>query len=139
MLDKETYQAKRQNLLLRQQELRDRQAEQSDFKEKSALIEPFLELVKNLSRLYAMALPNEKCQMVDLAFSNLTVWAKNIAFTPRDWLVAVGSGEAVLCGAHCRDGNRNSQQLGEPAIRDVSDVLDCQEIHALLKLHKAVD
>jgi len=88
-IDTETYNQRRQSLLLDQRRLEEDIERMQQSLGSAERVRAFLELVKALAQLYETMKPPEKRHMVEIAFSNRQVRGKHPEFEPSDWLQPV--------------------------------------------------
>ena len=117
LIDKETFNARNQKLLLDKARLEEEIAEAENKDADPERLRNFLELIKNLAVTYIYGEPDEKREIAQMAISNRTVVGKNVLVEPSDWLVAAETAIAGLIGAPDRDTLRSSPDMQDPKIR----------------------
>jgi hypothetical protein len=133
-IDEETYRKKALSLDLRQMEISKARENQKSKQDQGRFAQVFLEHAKNLCQTYFFATESEKRQMLDLCFSNMSVFAKKAELQTKDWLVrALDFQLAPSCADH-RAENRSCPELGELDIQGIIDGLDYQEARGFCKL-----
>jgi transposase len=108
------------------------------FGEQTRHIQKFLEHAKNLARAYFYADPSEKRQLLELCFSNMSIFGKTVEIEPRNWLWPLLNCSSILVGAPDAGTSRSKQQLGKPEIYDVVDALTCFEAARVVSICEAV-
>ncbi len=111
IIDDETYQTKKQKLLMERKTIENQRAKQANKEEILHNIRKFLERVKNLCFTYAMATRLEKREIVKITTSNRIVTERNVYLEPRNWLLAVDNIATVLYGAPSRPTSRRPQHV----------------------------
>lgn len=138
VIDEATFKDKALSLDLRQAELSIARENQQSKQEQAAFAEAFLEHAKTLAVTYFMADPPEKRQMLDLCFSNMSVFGKKPVIQTKNWLVeALDLTTTPFC-ADYRGENRSCPELGELVIERIADCLSYPEVHDLRRLCDAV-
>jgi len=99
VIDDETYQSKKEKLLLQRKSIEDTQRKSINIDEIANNIRKFLERVKNLCLTYQMATRTEKRELVKITSSNRFVSERNVVLAPRKWLQAVDAAVPFLYGA----------------------------------------
>ena len=98
-IDHDTYQNRRQSLLLEKRKLEEEAQKMADRCDAADQVRRFLELAKTLASYYQSINPDEQRQFVELAFSNRTVCGKSVELVPSDWLQPVRNAVGVGCDA----------------------------------------
>ena len=88
-IDTDTYNQRRQSLLLDQKRLEEDIARMQQAQGSAERVRAFLELVKTLARLYETLKRPEKRNLVEIALSNRQIRGKFPEFEPSDWLLPV--------------------------------------------------
>lgn len=96
LIDKETFERRRANLVMEEAALRERQASNEDLARTVGQMRRIIELVKSLANAYYYGNPYEKRQIVKFATSNRTVIGKNVYLEPSDWLQRVENAVGIL-------------------------------------------
>ncbi|WP_127520000.1 recombinase family protein [Mesorhizobium sp. Z1-4] len=111
LIDKDTFNRRKETLLLEQAELQGKLAEADRQTVSPTQVRSFLERIKSLAEHYVFAQPDEKRQIVEIATSNRTVLGKTVYLEPSNWLRAAQDALAVLECAHSRDNSRRTGKL----------------------------
>jgi site-specific DNA recombinase len=109
LISEQLFAQKQQELLLQKESSRERQNTDRP-RPTAADMRNFLELAKDVGRLYESADRDERRQIVDATTSNRTVSGKSLSVEPQPWLVETSSSVAVLSSALHRTTNRTSKQ-----------------------------
>jgi len=117
IIDDETYQAKKQKLLMERKTIEGQRAKQTNMEEILYNIRQFLERVKSLCFTYKMATKSEKREIVKITTSNRIVTERNIYLEPRNWLLAVENIATVFCGDPSRPTSRRLQRVRDQHIK----------------------
>ena len=117
IIDDETYQAKKQKLLMERKTIEDQSAKHTNKEEILHNVQKFLERMKSLCFTYEMATNPEKREIVKITTSNRIVTERNIYLEPRNWLLAVDNIATVLCGAPSRPTSRRPQHVRDQHIK----------------------
>ena len=117
IIDDETYQAKKQKLLMERKTIEDQKAKSSNNEEILYNMRNFLEQVKNLCFTFTLAENPEKREIVKITTSNRTVTERSVYLEPQKWLLAVDDIVTVLCGAPPRPTSRRPQHVRDRQVR----------------------
>lgn len=110
IIDDETYQRKRGQLLFEKKKLEEQQREQANEAHEPERVRQFLERVKDFLYSYRNVNSVEKREIAELTTSNRLVDQRNILLEPRNWLTTIDEAVAVLCGAPDRPTSRTHQR-----------------------------
>ena len=99
LIDKNTYNTRRETLLLQKAALEKSLRQTQDLRAAPMNVRKFLELAKNLARLYQTLTKAERRTFVYIATSNRLVFGKNLQLEPSNWLQVIPQAEAVPCCA----------------------------------------
>lgn len=131
-IDEKTFASRKVSLEFRQAELSERANIHQTKQEKNTSTRKFLEHVQSLARTYFFANHSEKRQLLDLCFSNKSIFAKNVEIAPQEWLWVMSKHPAILVGAPHDGESRSLQDLKFPGNRPSRDTetissssLDC--------------
>ena len=138
-IDEATYKKKVLGLDFRQMEISKAHENQKTREEKGRFAGVFLEHAKNLAQTYFFATDSEKRQMLDLCFSNMSVFDKSPLLQTRNWLSEALDFQLTPFCADYRGENRSCPDLGELEIQGIIDGLDCQEAQQLVELCSKIE
>ncbi len=119
-ISKETYNARREKLLLEQKQLQKKLEEGRRKRACPAKVERFLERVKSLAEHYDSADPDERRRIAELFTSNRSVLAKNVDLQLPIWLQDTQNAVDVLSCADRRPNNRRSSEAHEAHIETLA-------------------
>lgn len=126
LIDKDTFNERKAALLFEEASLKEQAAILAAKQVDPEHIEKFLELVKNLGKLFYSARGAEKYEIAKIATSNRTVCGKNIYIEPADWLVEVVQTVSALCSPP----HRNTYRRGSKCLE--SDICSPDQTRALI-------
>ncbi len=129
-IDHDTYQNRRQSLLLEKRKLEEEAQKIADWRDAADQVRRFLELVKTLTTYYRSINPDEQRQFVESAFSNRTVRGKSVELVPSDWLMPVQNAAAVGCGRHSRPNSRSGSRLTLAEVEALVTAVYSDEVQA---------
>lgn len=133
VIDDETYQVKKQKLLVERTLLENKQAESTPVSEKLRNVRKFLELVKSLYLTYISADTAEKRQIARLATSNRFVSGRNVMIEPQNWLSVVDQAVSVLCGAPARPTSRSSPAMRDQHMEQLANLIKDDEVQTMME------
>lgn len=144
VLDDETYQNERKRLLIDQAKIKQGQSQTSRKRTNEQTLERFLELAEDLCQTYIFALPSEKRQIVEMAFSNRTVFDKKLYIEPRKWVSDALNLPLVLYSTQVDPNARSGVDVPESAIaREIGEYLgslDCAQLEKMIDvLHRSLE
>lgn len=135
LIDKDTFNAKKQALLLEQTKLRDEIAERDarpDITEDH--IQKILELMKSLYLTYLFATPDEKRQIALLATSNRIISGRNAFAQPQNWLLQASVLMDTPFGDPDRGSSRTGRHVTERHFDKFAELLQSQDLRDLSKI-----
>ncbi|CAN7520792.1 recombinase family protein [Rhizobium sp. LjRoot254] len=127
LIDKETFNRRKEVLLLEQAELEKRCADACRDKASPQMVRRFLERIKNLAEHYIFAPSDEKREIVQIATSNRMVWNKSVYLEPSNWLKETQEALAVSCGGPSRLSSRRVPQLVNEQVAALVDLANSDE------------
>lgn len=133
-VDEDSYKSKHAELQLAAQKCREDQQSAGQTRQNQQNVARLLEYLKTLATTYLLANASEKRQLLEMAFSNLSVADKTPLFTTKNWLQYANFLQVVPCGGPDENHDRSDQRSRIPASNDIMDVLNCPEAQDLLKL-----
>jgi len=126
VIDDNTYQRKKQKLLLQRKSIEETQRKSINIDEVANNIRKFLERVKNLCLTYQMATSTEKRELVKITSSNRLVSERNIVLAPQKWLQAVDAAVPFLCGAPPPANSRRRRDMLNQYVEELVKVTQIQ-------------
>lgn len=107
VFDRETYQTKKNQLLLEEQELKEKLTNlKTDFDEAGKRLEAFLELLNSAYLSYKSGTPEEKRELVKTVFSNCKIRDKSVLVKPYFPFQLMSERQSVISGGPERDTSR---------------------------------
>ncbi|QJB68922.1 recombinase family protein [Parasphingorhabdus halotolerans] len=89
MIDKDTFNERKQGLLLEAETLQKEQSSAANYTAKAAHLRSIIELTKSLQKSHEMADRGQKQRIVEITTSNRVVIGKNVYLEPQNWLLEV--------------------------------------------------
>jgi site-specific DNA recombinase len=108
LIEPDSYQTKKQSLMIEQRRLAELQAEVTKNAANPTAVQKFLELATNLAVLYQSAAKAQKRRIVEWATLNRLASGKSAYFAPSKWLIDTQNMLGVL---QCAEGRDNSRIL----------------------------
>ena len=138
VISKEIYEGRKQDLLISEQELSQKQGKTLSQEQFQQHLEDLFELLKSLYCAYFLAKAPEKRRFLKILFSNRSVTDKNIELEPRSWLGTVSGLRGVLFGPHFHDNFRKNDDVPFPVSEDTKAFFASQEWQELKGLHENI-
>ena len=133
IIDKATFMARKEKLLLEKTAIEQEAADQDRFGRDKDAIGRLLELLKNLAMHYDYADPVGKREIIEIGTSNRSVMAKNVSVEPANWLVRAEEAVTGLSGADARTTSRiwRLSKRSEWRIRELAALARSSEVGRL--------
>jgi len=126
LIDKDTFNERKQALLLEAETLQQEGAEQGNQGAKAAQLGTIIELTKSLKRSHEMANRAEKRRIVESTSSNRFVIGKEIYLEPQNWLLEVRNLASTPSGDPSRIEDRinliTSERVVQTALRSIFSI-----------------
>lgn len=139
LIDKETLQAKQEDLLVLETQLSQNARETRSADEIRAHVAKILEHLKSLVATYLLANVAEKRQFLDLVFSNISLTDRNSLFQTKTWLDEATNLQVVPYCGRSEDTHRRLPDLGSSEIQEFIDTLNCPEARDFCRLCDEID
>jgi len=110
IIDNETFQKKKQEILLARKRWQEQQCQSSDLSTRLQNLDKFLEHVKSLYASYVLASSDRKREILVFLTSNRTVENRNVYIEPQKWLFALETMLTISGGEPCSTTSRTNQQ-----------------------------
>lgn len=111
LIDEPTFAARKEKLLLEKLKMEEAIKIAQTAGQEPERVQRFLELIKSLATGYGLAKPEEKREMVQIAFSNRTVAGKCVYLEPANWLSQAEIAITGLIGDPYRPTSRRLPEL----------------------------
>ena len=123
MIDKDTFNERKQGLLLEAETLQQEQASAANYTAKAAHLRSIIELTKSLQKSHEMADRGQKQRIVEITTSNRVVIGKNVYLEPQNWLLEVRNLASTPSGDPSRIEDRISSinPMGVNGIRNFKE------------------
>ncbi|MEM7301034.1 MAG: recombinase family protein [Pseudomonadota bacterium] len=121
LIDKAAFSKRREKLLLERSKLEEELRLDASIRLDFDGLKKFLEHVKNLAQHYEIATRDEKREIIEMAFSDKTVWAKNVELKPSNWLQAADSLVGVFS---CGDTRPTSRTKSPPDDQYIESLIE---------------
>lgn len=131
IIDNAAFATRKESLLLEKVRLEERLAELKKQQDDPKIVRQFLELIKTLAVTYALALPAEKREIVQIAISNRLVQGRTVCLEPAIWLSRAEHALAGLDGAQHRPTFRSRHGMQDEHMVALVAVAKTREAYEL--------